>query len=266
MSIFTKSGCIQGSFWEPGSFGENEYREWESFTRLELVFSEPVDLSSLKNLLATEPQAALVMESPPEFSDRAVFRFAEYPQWGSSFLFRLSPGVKDISGNESGEEYNFRIVAGGPFSKPPLLIGIRLPMAPGNDDHEEASYALSDIFSVLPIKIGEGYYPFSVAVPAWIELYFETSPGAEIDVFSIMDLFRVETTNQALYFSPRNISADNFTWPCPKEGWEGCQRIEVKGFLTNTVQSGVVTFHIPAGLKDTRGNRSSSDFRISLLK
>ena len=243
-----------------------EYSDWESFTRLELVFSKAVDLCSVKNLLATEPQTALVMESMPEFSDRAVFRFAEYPQWGHSFLFRLSPGVTDEAGNESREGYTFRVIAGGPLSKPPVLAGIRLPMAPGNAEHEEKSYTASDLFAVLPIGPEGGHYPYSVATSSWIELYFETAPGAEIDLFSVMDLFRVETTNQALHFSPRSISIDDLIWPSAKDGWEKYYRVEIRGLLTNTVQSGVVTFRIPSGLKDTRGNRSISDFRISLLK
>ena len=253
-------------FMQMGAVPLPEYSEWESFTRLELVFSKVVDLCTVKNLLATEPQTALVMESAPEFSDRAVFLFSEYPQWGQSFLFRLSPGVTDEAGNESREEYTFKITAGGAFSKPPALAGIRLPMAPGNAEHEEESYTASDLFAVLPVGPGEGHYPYSVAVPSWIELYFETAPGTEIDLFSLMDLFRVETTNQALHFSPRSIRTEGLSWPSANEGWEKYHRVEIRGLLTNTVQSGVVTFRIPSGLRDTRGNRSSSDFRISLLK
>ena len=253
-------------FYKQGEFPQIAFTAWERFTSLELVFSKPVDLSGLKNLLTAEPQAAMVMESPPEISDRAVFRFAEYPEWGSSFLFRLSPGVKDAAGNACGDEYSFRIAASGPLSKPPALVGIRLPMAPGNADHEALSFTAADLFTDLPIKSGEGRYPFTVSVPAWIELYFDTALGTEIDPFSVMDLFSVEATSYALQFFPRSISEDNFTWAAPKEGWEEFQRFEIKGLLINAVQSGIVTFRIRAGLKDKRLNRSGRDFRISLLK
>lgn len=258
---------------KPG-FPQAAYTAWERYTQLELVFSEPVNLGAMKNLLYVEPGQSLVMESSPEVSDSAIFRFAEYPKWGSSFLFRLGLGVKDRAGNESEEEYLFRICCGGIFSKPPALTGIRLPMAPGNtpvidggsEDHEPLSFSRSDIFSDLPITSSENHYPFMENVPSWIELYFETAPGTEINLFSVMDLFRVESTNQALGFSPRSILTDNFTWSVPKEGWENFQRVEIRGVLTNTVQSGVVTFRIAAGLADKRGNKSSEDFRISLLK
>jgi len=245
---------------------EAAFRGWESFTSLELVFSEPVDLSGLKNLLTVEPFHALVMEGPPEMSALAVFRFTEYPSWGSSFILKLKPGVKDSAGNESEEEYLFRISCSGPLSKPPSLVGIRLPMAPGNEEQEPLSFSREDIFEDLPIKTGEGRYPYMEKTPSWIELYFESAPETETDLFSVMDLFRVESTNQAISFSPRSVIKSDFTWEDPKEGWEEFQRIEIRGFLTNTVHSGVVTFRIPAGLKDKRGNLSSEDFRISLLK
>ena len=244
-----------------------EYESWESFTRLELVFSEPVDLSGLRNLLVSENSSALVMESPPDFSNRAVFRFTEYPLWGSSFLFRLAPGLKDRGGNESEGEYLFRITCRGPLSRPPSLVGIRLPMSPGaSGDKEARAFSYGDLFKNLPIDGGEDSYPYTVGTDTWIELYFETAPGTEIDLFSLMDLFRVSSTNLALYFSPRSINTNDFHWAQAKEGWENFQRIEIRGTLTNSVHSGIVTFHIPPGLKDKSGNRSSVDFRISLLK
>ena len=250
-----------------GSAPKTAYTDWESFTSLELVFSEPVNLNSLKNLLSAEPHQGLVMESPPGLSDRAVFRFAEYPAWGSSFILRLGPGVKDGAGNESKDEYLFRINCSGRMSKPPSLAGMRLPMAPGKTaDHEPLSFSITDVFEDLPIKNGEGRYSYTQKIPSWIELYFETAHETEIDLFSVMDLFRVESTNQALTFSPRTVVTEGFTWAAPKEGWENFRRIEIRGILTNTVHSGVVTFRIPSGLMDKRGNRSAEDFRISLLK
>jgi hypothetical protein len=81
-----------------------------------------------------------------------------------------------------------------------------------------------------------------------------------------MDLFRVETTNNALSCSPRYITDRDFTWIDPEDDWKDLFRLEIRGFLTNTINPGIVTFRIPPGLKDTRGNRSSTDFRISLHK
>ena len=244
-----------------------EYSSWERSTRLCFVFSRPVDLSNLRSLIVIEPALNLVMESAPGMSNRAVFRFAEYPEWGSSFLFRLRPGVKDLAGNESEEEYFFRIRAAGPLSKPPALAGMRLPLSPGNSrDQEALSFSTGDLFSDLPIKDGEDRYPVTKQTPAWIELYFETAAGTEIDHFSLMDLFRVESTNNALSFSPRSLKTSDFTITDPVEGWEDLHRIEIRGILVNSVNSGVVTFRIPPGLRDKRGNRSALDFRISFLK
>jgi hypothetical protein len=246
---------------------DSGFLEWEYFTKLVLDFSEPVDMGSVKNHLAVEPQASLVLETPPGFSNTAVFSFAESPEWNKDFLFRLSPGIKDEAGNESLDENIFRIRTGGPFSKPPSLVGIRLPMAPGNIDNPEALvYSTSDIFSDFPMETGVDRYPYADAVSAWIELYFETALDIEIDPFSLMELFKIESTNNALSFSPRNIKNTDFTMPVAAAGWENYYRIEIEGFMTNTVNSGVVSFYIRAGLKDKRGNKSPEAYRISLLK
>jgi hypothetical protein len=125
-------------------------------------------------------------------------------------------------------------------------------------------FSTEDIFADLPIKAEE--YPFSEKKETWIELYFETAEETEIDLFSIMDLFRVEATNQALVFSARSIVDRDFTWTDPEPRWKDLGRLEVRGYLTNSINSGVVSFRIPAGLRDKRGNRSAVDFRISLLK
>ena len=256
---------------DPLYFSLSPYNGWERSTKLELVFSKAIETGQLRNLVITEPLIQLVMETSEAYSDRVVYRISEYPEWGSSVLFRLNSGIMDLNGNMSSNNYLFRIAFNGNLSREPMLLGIRLPMAPGivsvnDDDQEPIVYMFQNLFSDLPIKTGDGRYPFETGTFTWMELYFDTAAGAEIDIFSLMNLFRVESTNSAVSFSPRSMVRENFTWINPAENWENFQRVEVRGFLTNTINNGIVTFHIPSGLLDTRGNRSTRDFRISLLK
>jgi hypothetical protein len=247
----------------------DEYREWESFHKLELEFSEPVDAGSVQSHLAAEPATNLLMETPPGLSSRIIFSFTEKLLWESAFLFRLRSGVTDEQGNESNEEYVYRIRAAGPLSRPPALVGLRLPMAPGKTDPEEQeplSFTLADLFEDLPINSGDGRFPYEEEIPVWIELYFDTAPGTSINLYSLMDLFRLEATSNALYFSPRSIRGSNFSRKEKQVGWERYERVEIRGLLTNKINSGVVTFQIGAGLEDKRGNSSDKAFRISLLK
>jgi hypothetical protein len=252
---------------------DGEYGEWESFHKLELEFSEPVDAGSVRNALAAEPSASLIMETAPGLSGSVIFRFTEKPLWGDPFLFRIRSGVKDGAGNESNHEYVYRIRASGPLSKPPVLIGIRLPMAPGKtgmEAQEPLCVTPEDLFEDLPIvpdaAPDTGYFPYDVETPVWLELYFDVAPGAGINPHSLMERFSVEATGNALYFSPRSVRDSGFTWIDKQEGWEMYERLEVRGFLTNTVYSGVVTFQADSGLEDTRGNASTAVYRISLLK
>lgn len=242
---------------------------WEKDSRIRLEFSEPVDTSTVLSCLTAEPAPSLVLETLPGFQEEIVFRFAERPAWGSRFTLRIKAGIRDAAGNESGEERLFRICADGLYSKPPALIGIRLPMAPGKsgaEGQDPRDYSPESLFYDLPIAGGEGRYPYGERIPAWIELYFDTAPGAEIDVFSVMDLFRIETTNNVFTFSPQSVETENFSLPLPRPGWESYGRLEIRGKLTNTINSGVVSFCLDPGLGDTRGNRNEEQFRISLLK
>jgi hypothetical protein len=248
---------------------DGEYGEWESFHRLELEFSEPVDAGSVRSSLAAEPSANLLMETVPGFSASVVFRFTEGPLWGTPFLFRLRSGVKDGTGNASSAEYVYRIRASGLLSKPPALTGIRLPMAPGEkgiENKEPLSFTPEDVFEDLPLIREEGCYPYQEEIQVWLELYFDTAPGAGINLHSLMELFRVEATNGAVDFSPRSVKDSGFTWMEKREGWEMYERVEICGLLTNTENSGVVTFQVGSGLEDSRGNSSATAYRISLLK
>jgi hypothetical protein len=250
-----------------GNFTENA--GWEKDSRLRLVFSKPVDMISLGGRLGTEGGPSMTLETQSRFSAEAVFRFNEIPAWQSRFLIRLGAGVLDEAGNESAGEHLYRVYADGKYSRPPRLKGIRLPMAPGRplpEAQEPLDYSVGDLFADLPVEPGEDRFPFSVEVPLWIELYFDTAEGARVDPLSVMSLFRVETTNNVLSFSPRSLRAEDFTLSKPRAGWESCDRVEIRGFLTNTVNSGMVNFIVGSGLSDSLGNKSGDLFRISLSK
>ncbi|MDR0589710.1 MAG: Ig-like domain-containing protein [Spirochaetaceae bacterium] len=261
-----------------------ENPRWESFYRLALEFSEAVDTADLKNRLVVEKALALDMETGPGYAPGVIFSFLEKADYLSSFLIRVNAGVKDAAGNESADPVVFRIRADGPRSKPPALAGIRMPMAPGGlgDTGENSgtggdppspeqfyqvmTFAPDEPFRDLPILSGAGRYPYTESTSAWIELYFDMVPGAEIDLLSLMNLFRVDATNNALSFFPRSMEAGNFPVPDPPPGWEAYHRIKVTGLLINTTDSGVVVFQIASGLRDTFGNRNEKVFQLPLLK
>jgi hypothetical protein len=242
---------------------------WEADMRLRLDFSEPVDLAALQSRLSVEPQGTLVLETEPGFAAQALFAFAEKPVYGGRFLIRLQGGVPDEAGNGSVEARVFRVFTGGEGSKPPVLAGIRLPLAPGETgmaDQSPLALLPDQNFAVLPIGNGSSHFPYERPVPLWVELYFDTAPGAKVDLFSLMNLFSLEAGNNALSFHPKSVQAENFTWTDPQPGWESFQRVEIRGNLTNTVKSGMASFRIRPGLLDSRGNRNGEEFRLVLLK
>ena len=248
-----------------GLFGENH--GWESGDKIRLNFSKPVNILSVKNCLDIEGTSPLIMEAVPEFAEELIFALEKYPEYNSCFTVTLKAGVKDCFGNESKDSRLFRISADGINSKPPELVGIRLPLSPGSaGDREIVSFGIDALFSDLAINDGVDRYPFSKETETWIECYFDTSPEARINPFSLMELFKISTSNNALVFSPRSVSETVFSAGEPDSFWEKYQRLEIKGTLTNTVNSGVVNIEIAPGLKDSAGNTNGKMFRISLLK
>jgi len=244
-----------------------ESDRWEKDDKLFLIFSEPVDSLSVKNCLSAENAPSLIMETYPGYNTEFIFRFDTIPVYESRIVFKIKSGIKDVEGNESKEEYVCKVCADGEFSKPPSLVGIRFPMAPGSDtDREVKSYGIDSLFEMLPITDGAENYPSGERIDTWIEFYFSTASGASINIFSLMELFRIETSNNVLTFSPRQIKTENFSVVEPEEGWEEFQRIEITGTLINSTDYGVINFLIASGLKDTLGNRNEKMFRISVLK
>jgi len=145
------------------------------------------------------------------------------------------------------------------------LIGFRIPITPSNKIDPLFVYAGTDsLFNDFPLT-DVNYIP-GESVETWIELYFSCAENAFIDLFSLMENFRVDTTNNVLSFSPRHIKADNFTIKKPHLEWGEFQRIEIAGNLNNTTNFGIVVFQIAAGLRDSFGNINDKPQKISLIK
>jgi len=238
---------------------------WEKNDRLLLIFSKPVLVSSVKNFITVDDGPNLVTEIQPGYENEIYLSFENIPAYKSRFIIRIKPGIKDASGNETKEENIFRIFADGKLSMPPELAGIRMPMSPGNEtDMKLKFYDTGSLYKILPIS--DEFYPSGESVDTWIELYFKTAEGALIEPFSLMELFRIETSNNVINFSPRHIKTNNFTIPEPEAGWENYQRIEIFGNLINTTFYGIINFQISSGLTDTLGNKNENLQGISLLK
>jgi len=242
-----------------------ENQNWEKDDKLKLVFSKPVDSISVKNYISIESGPNLIMETPAGYVSEFIFRLESIPAYESRFTIRVKSGIKDALGNETKEEYIYRIFADGKFSKPPMLAGIRIPMAPNSGtDNELIFYKTDSLYISFPIT-GENY-PSGENVKTWIELYFSTAEGASINIFSLMDIFRIDTSNNVISFSPRQIKDADFSTAEPHIGMEEYKRVEIIGYLTNSTNFGVVNIQISAGLKDTLGNRNDKLQKISLLK
>lgn len=238
---------------------------WEKDDKLLLVFSKSVDSFSVKNCLSAEGAPTLVLETQQSFSAEIIFKFDRIPSFESRFTFKLGPGVKDSAGNETKNEYIYRIFANGKHSKPPALAGIRMPMSPNNAGNQElVCFSAESVFDEIPIKNEK--YPSGEIIQTWIEFYFITAEDAAIDPFSLMEVFRIETSNNVINFSPHQVKTSGFSNYVPQAGWEKYQRVEITGNLINSINFGVISFVIGPGLKDNLGNKNDKTQKISVIK
>jgi len=236
---------------------------WEKDDRLSLVFSKVVDSVSVKSCLSADDAPTLVMETLPGYGTEFTFKFESLPAFESRFAFRLKSGIKDNSGNETKSEYVYRIFADGEFSKPPELVGFRFPLDP-KSNIDLACFGTDSLLE--KISISEENYPSGSKESTWFEFYFSCAQGADIDLFSFMELFRIETSNNVINFSPNQVKTSGFSVSDPQTGWEDFFRIEIAGDLTNTTNYGIIYFQIAAGLKDNLGNKNENLLRITLVK
>lgn len=249
-----------------GKYGSmiTENTLWENGYSVKLSFSEPVDAAKLKSVLLIEPAPKFTITAPPPYSAEAIISFDENPDWKSRFTVTLGAGIRDAAGNESSETKAFKIFVNGPRSKPPVFAGFTLFKGSAGSPQKIASYTPADLFKTLPISSTD--FPYSETVLTYIELYFETASNADIDIFSIMDLFRVEATNTALAFTPLFAASSNFICMDDTEEFSGLSRVEIKGTFVNSANSGIVNFYIAPGLKDSYSNINNESMSIQLLK
>jgi len=238
---------------------------WEKEDRLLLIFSKPVDSLTVKNNLSAENGQNLIMETSYGFCTEIVFKFEKTPVFESRFTFKLKPGVKDSAGNETKSESIFKIFADGKYSKPPELAGIRIPLSPKNTVNcNPVFYEIDSLYKI--INISDDNYPSGAAVASWIELYFSTAENASIDIFSVMELFSIDTSNSVINILLRHVKTNNFNIAEPHAGFENYQRIEITVNLVNSTNSGIINFQIASGLKDNLGNQNDKSFNISVIK
>lgn len=244
-------------------------RGWEAGWRLRLRFSEPVSTGTLASRVVASAGLALRMEEGERLREEATFAFAERPAYGSSFSIRIESGVEDSFGNATRSEVEFLVAADGSASAPPRLVGVRLPLAPGEPDpglRRLAAFPAGEPFATLPLGSGAAEYPLGAPTPSSIELYFEMASGASIELFSLMSSFSISSTNDALYFTPLAISPGGLAYAEPYGPWAGCAAVRVDGLVTNRAASGVVTLRLSAGLRDSAGNAAPFAQSLPLLK
>ena len=242
-----------------------ENTHWEAAYQLRLSWDREIALASLASSFSVEPPLKFTIDPAWGSADTAVIRFEESPEWDARYLFKLGGALSSAEGTQSGRAALFRLRANGPYSQPPQLAGIRIPVNPAAPppSRQYETFTKENLYAYITLR--RENFPFEQEVETWFELYFETAPGAEVDLFSLRERLRVEATNNALAFSQKALVKSGFTEAAGAAAFAGKTRVEVRGTLRNTAASGVVAFRIGEGLRDSYGNRNPAVQKLQLL-
>jgi hypothetical protein len=178
----------------------------------------------------------------------------------------------DENGNASTDSHLYRVKTNGPYSMPPKFIGLRVPqnfVTPADSGIKKIVYTPADMFSLILVDIAG--FPTDTPRNIIFELYFETALDAEINLFSLMDLFRVETTNSCISFTPKLMNKKILlSGDVPVDfdvvDFNSLYCAEISGTIQNTVNSGLFKFYIAPGLTDTKNNKTNTAMYINLIK
>ncbi|GMO25508.1 MAG: hypothetical protein Ta2B_05110 [Termitinemataceae bacterium] len=236
----------------------------ESNDKIRLMFSVPVEVLKVKTFFQIEPSIKYKIENEPPYSNSIIISFEDKPAWNSSYILKMNSGLNDQNGNVTIKPYQYKIKTNGVYSKPPKLVGLRVPSSfikANTEGFAKLTYRYDEIYSFLVIDSFN--FPNSVGKPISFEFYFETALDAEINLFSAMELFSSESTNNSISFFPESINykTDNLA-----SEFADLKCLVVYGEIINTSYSGLFTMKIKSGLTDTNGNKNNEAMSIQLTK
>ncbi|GMO28872.1 MAG: hypothetical protein Ta2F_04260 [Termitinemataceae bacterium] len=245
----------------------SEQANVESHDKIKLIFSKPVDVIKLKTYLQVEPAIKYKIETAENFANDIVVSFDDVPEWGRSYVIKLNSGLNDSLGNISKNSYFFRIKTNGSLSKLPKFTGLRFQesfIKENADGAKKIVYNSNELFS--NILIDHENYQYGTSKTLVFELFFDTALNAKINLFSLMNLFRVDYTNTFFSITAKSFKEKEIGTFIPPEGFENMYCVEVTSSVFNSENSGVIKFYIAGGLTDTNGNKNNDAMSIQVTK
>jgi len=241
---------------------------WEARWRLELEFDEPIKSSQMSvSCISSTPSLSLEMEPVlTPTSTRFRFKLKDRPAWGKEYSFMLRGGLEDSQGNQNQSLMGFKIVADGPNSRPPELIGFWIPtlidMYADETNWAWKEYTPGNPYATL--ELDDAYYVNGATVPTVIDMYFRLATGATIDKFESMQDISFQGENSGVYVSKQRVIANATPLVARYGGEYACVRMEVNMKLSEIAE--IVLFKVASGYADAAGNPTAAEIRVPLIR
>ena len=93
-----------------------------SSTEFEILFNEPIPIESLPNYISITPSVSFNIEQNKETKKSAIINFSSGIEWNKTYTLKIRKGIKDLSGNETIDDFYYTILNNKEEERPVSFI------------------------------------------------------------------------------------------------------------------------------------------------
>lgn len=242
-------------------------------TDFNLLFSEKVLISSVKNCLSFRPSVEYEVVSGVEYSDIINIKLKKRLDYNTLYTISLRNAFKDTENNIAKEAVIYRFLTNNSNCKNIEIKKIGFQIKTSVDTL--GSYQIFDCtegsnIEYSTLNIDPLVYPVNDTTKTASVLYYfstafdnATNTYATLSIYQILDKLQVPgISNGCISLIP--VSAHIETNQDLVEGNLICVNVQYK--IINTIASGIITFSIKEGIEDSFGNKMIKSFSLPLVK
>lgn len=242
-------------------------------TDFNLLFSEKVLISTVKNSLSFSPSVEYEVIASTEYSDTVNIKLKKGLDYNKLYTISLRNSFKDTENNIAKEAVIYRFLTNNSKNKNIEIHKIGFQIKASVDTLE--SYQVFDCsegsnIEYSTLNVNPLVYPVNDTTKTASILYCfstafdnETNTYATLSIYQLLDKLQVPgISNGCISLIP--ISAHIETNQYLIEGNLICVNVQYK--IINTIASGIITFSIKEGIEDSFGNKMIKSFSLPLVK
>lgn len=242
---------------------------------LTLEFDEQVDINYIVSYIEIQPNLSITV-TPDKISKKsAKITFSDDIVWGQEYSLIILKGIKDLCGNETKQDYNYKLNFNNEKNRPVTLAKACINLRDGKTSYDELKNYESLTFDVSNFN--------TTGTPVQTEIYaiFNISSDATtISDLSVMDAFSTTYTNACFnsitaktvsILTENQVSLNtqlkNVYDSITLDGGKLCVvKVGIEINNSGNATKGVLTISFDKGIKDDLGNVMQTECEYHINK